>query len=130
MMRQVHTQTPAPRPTRSSRRRGAGIAAVVLMMVVLNLAILGVVSSSGDDLSLAALRLESCRAFYAAESGGVIVTRLVMDSRAAPVGTTLALPHAAVDFISAPLASEAGTVVVEGASGDARRRIEIELEVP
>ena len=113
-----------------AKRRGAGVAAVVLMLVVLNLAILGVVSSSSDDISLAALRLESCRAFYAAESGGVIVTRLVMDSRAAPVGTTLELPHAQVEFISAPLASEAGTVVVEGSSGDAKRRVEIELEVP
>lgn len=130
MMRQMHAQSTESCATQPGRRRGAGIAAVVLMMVVLNLAILGVVSSSGDDLSLAALRLESCRAFYAAESGGVIVTRLVMDSRAAPVGTTLDLPHAAVQFISAPLASEAGTVVVEGASGDARRRIEIELEAP
>lgn len=113
-----------------AKRRGAGIAAVVLMLVVMNLAILGVMSGSGDDLSLAALRLESCRAFYAAESGGVIVTRLVMDSRAAPVGTTLAIPHANVEFISAPLASEAGTVVVEGTSGDARRKVEIDLEVP
>lgn len=113
-----------------ARRRGAGVAAVVLMLVVLNLAILGVVSGSSDDLSLAALRLESCRAFYAAESGGVIVTRLVTDSRSAPVGTTLALPQAQVRFIAAPEASEAGTVVVEGMSGEARRRIEIVLEAP
>lgn len=50
-------------------RRGAGVAAVVLMLVLLNLSILGVVGASGDDLSLAAMRLESCLAFYAAESG-------------------------------------------------------------
>lgn len=113
-----------------ARRRGAGIAAVVLMVVVVNLAILGVVTSSADDLSLAALRLESNRAFFAAESGGVIVTRLALDGRAAPVGGTLDLAHAQVRFISAPEPGEAGTVIVEGASGDARRRIEIDLEAP
>lgn len=114
----------------SAHRRGAGVAAVVLMLVVLNLAIMGAVSNSGDDLSLAALRLESSRAFFAAESGGVIVTRLLMDGRAAPVGATLDLPHAQVAFISAPPASEPGTVVVQGTSGDAKRRIEIELDAP
>lgn len=113
-----------------AKRRGAGIAAIVLMLVVMNLAILGVMSGSGDDLSLAALRLESCRAFYAAESGGVIVARLSLDGRILPVGTAIEIPHASVAFISAPLASQPGTVVVEGLSGDARRRLAIELEVP
>lgn len=111
-------------------RRGAGVAAVVLMLVLLNLSILGVVGASGDDLSLAAMRLESCRAFYAAESGGAIATRLICDGQSAPVGTTLAIPHAQVEFLSAPLAAEAGTIVVVGLSGDSRRQIEIELEVP
>ncbi len=126
------TKSRACRAHRKKRvRRGAGIAVVVLLLAILNLAILGAVGASGDDLSLAALRVETTRAFYAAEGGGIIASRLVREGLSVPVvGSSLMLSNARITYVTVPATATPGTITIEGTSGDASRRISIVLSVP
>ncbi|MFZ4574429.1 MAG: hypothetical protein ACOYN0_08535 [Phycisphaerales bacterium] len=55
--------------TRSGGRRGMGIAAVILLLAMLNIAVIGSVASSGDETQVGAMQVKTAQAFYAAESG-------------------------------------------------------------
>ena len=65
-------------------RRGAGIAAVVMMLAMLNIAVIGSISASAQEADLGAMRAETTRAFYAAESGAVVVLKLTNEGLGLP----------------------------------------------
>ena len=105
------------------------MAVLVLVVVVtmVNLAVIAGVSGSGDDAQVATLRVETLRAFYAAEAGATIVGKSEISRASRPSsGSTLNLGVATVAFVSVP--TGAGSAVVEGRSGFARRRIQMVTE--
>jgi len=55
--------------TRPIQRRGAAVVALVVVMLVATLIILGMVFAGARDQDLTMRRLETIRAFYAAEAG-------------------------------------------------------------
>ncbi len=125
MSRAIHTRFRRP------WRRGAGIAVIVVVLAILNIAVLGSVAASGDEAAMGAMRLETTRALYAAESGAVIAVRLTLEGSELPaVGTTLELSNANVQFNALPAAGEPGDIVIIGTSGTARRRVTITLDEP
>lgn len=65
------------RPT--TRRRGLAGVAAVLLLVVLQLIIVGAVLATARDNDLSVLRLDTVRAFYAAESGANMSIREAME---------------------------------------------------
>lgn len=102
----------------------------LVLVVLMSMATLLVVSSvrpAADDAYTAVLRVETARAFYAAESGLQILLRRASAGEALPEeGESLDLGSAAVRFVAVP--TDTGEVVIEGSSGAARRRIRIEME--
>lgn len=117
--------------SRRQLRRGCGIAAVVIMLAAINLAVIGSVNASGTEAQTGALRAETARAFYAAESGGRIVIKCNNQGLALPtVGSTLALGAATVTYVSLPAANAPGDAVIRGADGTTTRRLKITLSAP
>lgn len=112
---------------RTGRRRGAIVAAAVIMLALLHVVVIGVVFSGGDEAQVAVLRVETTRAFYAAESGARVVVRTLTDGGEMPgEGDELSLGESSVRFVSVP--ESAGEFVVEGVSGLGKRRISLEVE--
>jgi Tfp pilus assembly protein PilX len=109
------------------------VALVIALSVlgVTNLLVVGAIASAGDDALIGRLRLDSIRAFYAAESGAAAALRQYVADDTAPLTGTITLPGGAeaeiVDALEAPPA-EPGTLVVEGRSGLAARRLTLEVQ--
>lgn len=123
--------TPAVRRGARRMRRGAGVAVVVVMMAVLNIAVLGSVAASAGESHLGAMRIETIRAFYAAESGAVVAVRQSLAGAEMPeAGSVVDLGGASVRFVEVPAAGAAGDIVVLGQSGFGTRRVRITLETP
>jgi Tfp pilus assembly protein PilX len=113
------------------RRRGFAVLAVVVVLAVVHLAVMGSVAASGNESVVGAMRVESTRAFYAAESGATIALRLTNRRLALPApGTSVSLGVSAVRVVSAPPTGEAGEVVVIGASGEGQRKVRVTLAPP
>jgi len=109
-------------------RRAASIAALVIALALINLAVMGSVAASADEAELGAMRAQTLRAFYAAESGGLAVAKLRTENFALPAaGTTVTLPASSIVFISLPPATGAGQAVVEGRSDAAVRRLRLSV---
>jgi hypothetical protein len=82
---------------------------------------------SGEQSELDALRLDTTRAFYSAESGGRVVVRCLKSGITLPTaGTTLTVGQGAVQFVEVP-AGVNGEAEVLGTSGLAQRRLRITL---
>jgi len=64
-----------PRPI---KRRGAAVVAIILAMLVLSLITIGMVLGGSRDQDLTVRRLETVRAFYAAEAGANMSIRELM----------------------------------------------------
>ena len=110
------------------RRRGCGIAAVVIMLAAVNMAVIGSVNASASEAQVGALRAETARAFYAAESGGRIILKCNNQGLALPAaGSTLTLGQATVTYVTIPPANTSGDAVVRGADGTTTRRLKITL---
>ncbi|MDX2133021.1 MAG: hypothetical protein SFY69_13310 [Planctomycetota bacterium] len=113
-----------------SRRwaRGASVAAVIVMLAIINFAVLGAVRASADDVHVGAMRLETLRAFYAAESGAIVAVRLAGEGLAPPgAGSVLTFADAEATVERAPGAGEPGDVVILGRSGLGQRRVVVTL---
>lgn len=122
---------PAARPVRArwSRRRGVGIAAVIIVLAAVNLAVLGAVRTTADDAYAGSLRVETTRAFYAAESAARIAVRCAMDSEPYPVaGSTISIGVASAQYVQVPSSGFTGYVVVQGRSGNGVRRLSINIQ--
>jgi len=116
-----------PRTTR--RHGGVALAVVIVVIAMLHLVVMGSVRPAGDEVVLGAMRAETTRAFYAAESGAFIAVRAVVGGLEPPVvGSEQAVGVATVAFVALPPSGEVGEIVVEGRSGEARRRLNLLVE--
>lgn len=118
----------AASPTHHVRsRRGVAVAMVLLVVSVLALAVAGSVEPLSQEMDLAALRVETTRAFFAAESGAGIYTDLLAAGITPPLEETqIRIGSQTIRFLGTP--EQTGLLVVEGSSGLSTRRIEIQLE--
>lgn len=116
---------------RHATRRGVGVLAVVVMLAVIHLAVMGSVAASGEEAELGAMRLETARAFYAAESAGVVLVRLSGGRLALPsAGSEISLGVSTARLVSMPATGQPGDMVVIGTSGQAQRRVRITVTSP
>ncbi|MEM7623357.1 MAG: hypothetical protein AAF235_09150 [Planctomycetota bacterium] len=104
------------------------IASVVLAVIVLQASTIAVIgSSSGDSLS-SIQRVETTRAFFAAESG-LVVALVESASGVLPTqGLAVDLGGARFEMIAVPALNSTGDIVLEGRSGITRRRIRVGVE--
>lgn len=108
-------------------RRGTVIVVIVVVMAILALVVAGAVRPVRDESDLATLRVETSRAFYASESGAIILMNAVLGNISMPIsGSSITIDGQTIEFIQIP--DDQGIAIVEGSSGDARRRIEFTTE--
>ncbi len=68
-------------PSPHLRRRGSVLAAVVVLLLILEIAIASLLMSSTNEQSVGVDRLDTVRAFYAAEAGTQMALREIMLNR-------------------------------------------------
>jgi len=110
------------------RRKGMSVVGVVIMLAIIHLVIIGTVTSGARESNLQTLRLETLRAFLAADSGVVEWLRLDAAGLAPESGVSVDIGTQRIVFVSSPASGQTGTVVVEGQSGRARRRVAVAVE--
>jgi hypothetical protein len=117
---------PSKIPARPDRR-GSVMAVVLVVMSVLGLVIAGSVQPLSQEADLAAVRVETARAFFAAESGVAVVIGLFNAGLAPPdSGDETRIGSQTVRYVQVPDGS--GDLVIEGASGLATRRVRLTIE--
>lgn len=105
-------------------RRGIILVVIVVVMSILSLVVAGSIRPVRDESEIAMLRVETTRAFYAAESGAFILMNAVMGNAEMPeAGSTIELNGQTIQFVQLP--DDDSDAIVEGASGDAVRRIQL-----
>lgn len=109
-------------------RRGMAIVAVVVMIAIIHITVMGAVTRGGAEADILALRIETVRAFFAADSGVIIWLREDAAGSTPDSGESVSIGSQKVLWVDSPEAGETGTLVVEGQSGRARRRLSVELE--
>ncbi|GAB4387239.1 MAG: hypothetical protein Kow0022_18720 [Phycisphaerales bacterium] len=110
------------------KRRGMALLAVVVMIAIIHLTVLRSVSRGSADADIVSLRVETARAFFAADSGVMIWLREDAAGTPPEPGETLSIGSMQILIVDAPEAGAAGTLTVEGSSSRARRRLSVELE--
>lgn len=112
---------------RNANNRGVAIAAICIVIVMVNAALVHTVVANTSDRSTAAWRAQTVRAFFAAESGIAIIKGELAAQRIPETGTitlqpgvTVRITRSADDF---PL-----DVTATARAGIATRRIEVRLE--
>ena len=117
--------------TLKSRRRGGGIAVVLILLAVVNLAVIGAIRASGDEAQVGAMRAETSRAFFAAESGARVVLKCSTAGLTLPTaGTSLTLAPATCTYVSMPLLGQPGDAILQGQDGTAARRVKVTVSSP
>lgn len=118
---------PSNRNGRSASRRGVVALVLVTLLSLSTLLVVATVRPAADDAYTAVLRLESARAFFAAEGAVQVLLRAAADGDGLPgEGDVHAVGVAQAEFIVVP--ADTGEVVVEGTAGAARRRIRLAIE--
>lgn len=122
--------------------RGMGIAALVVVLALVNLVVIGSVAAASDESNVGVMRLQSVQAFYAAEAGGMVVAKVSSALTATPGlgaadGEELSLPatgsivtlsnQAVIQYTQLPAALADGVAVVHGRAGACARRVQITL---
>jgi Tfp pilus assembly protein PilX len=108
-------------------RRGIVIAVALLVVMVLGLAVAGAIQPLSQESDLASLRVETVRAFYAAESGVVVHLAALNAGTPAPEsGHMTTLGTSSFSYIEA--GGPGGILTVEGRSGSAKRRVTLAVE--
>jgi len=116
-----------PRPG----RRALALVVALSVLSVTNLLIIGAITSSADDAWIGRLRLDSLRAFYAAESGAAAALRRYIADDTDPLTGVLTFAGGAEAEITDPIGDAPdppGLLGVEGRSGLATRRIAIDVQ--
>ncbi|MFK7759032.1 MAG: pilus assembly PilX N-terminal domain-containing protein [Phycisphaerales bacterium] len=117
-MSKTHTYT---------NRRGSVLAVLVVILAVLGLVVAGSVRPVKDEATLAGMRVETMRAFYAAESGTIVLVSAYMGDAVMPLeGSEVVLNGQSIVFTQIP--EQGGAAIVHGKSGDATRRIELVID--
>lgn len=112
-------------------RRGVALGALVLLIAVINVGAAATMSAGPDEVWIGAMRVESLRALYAAESGAMVAVRTLEAGLPAPAqGSTIELSGASVRYevVDTP---PSGTQRIEvlGTAGEAMRRVGILFDV-
>ena len=103
---------------------------MIIMLAMIGLAVVGSISASGDEAQIGAMRAETARAFYAAESGARVVLKLSTSGQSLPAaGSTLTLGTATANYVSLPASGAAGDAVIQGQDGTAARRLKVTLSL-
>jgi Tfp pilus assembly protein PilX len=103
------------------------MAVVLVVVMVLGLAVAGSIQPLAQEADLASMRVESMRAFFAAESGVTIAVGAVNAGLPPPrPGVRVTIGNQTVRFVS--VEEDFAAVTVEGASGLAVRRVLLEFE--
>lgn len=115
-------------PTKPDQtRRGVVIAVALLVVMVLGLTVAGSIRPLSQETDLASLRVETARAFYAAESGVTVYIAGINAGLTPPEpGETTATGSSSFSFIET--GETDGRVTVEGRSGSATRRLTVIVE--
>ncbi|MFO0833851.1 MAG: hypothetical protein U0638_02685 [Phycisphaerales bacterium] len=114
----------------SRNRRGMAVAAVVIVLALINLVVIASLDGGTDDAMSAAIRVETVRAFYAAEAGSIIAVELLSEDKTTPTaGDVLSLDTGQITFTRVPTTGATRTLVIDGRSGMAFRRVHITAEV-
>lgn len=102
---------------------------VIVMIALLQLMVINSLGGTADDADEVVLRIQTLRAFYAAESGAVVALADELRGVDPPgTGELLLLPNASAEFFQTPWDDSGDLLVVEGHADIARRRIQISLE--
>ncbi|RMH28538.1 MAG: hypothetical protein D6692_05100 [Planctomycetota bacterium] len=103
------------------------VAVVVVVLAVMSLVLLGTIRPVRQETGVALLRVQTVRAFYAAESGVVVVIGGLGAGLELPdPGDSLSFSEQSVTFEAVP--DGPGVIAVTGKSGGARRRISLDIE--
>lgn len=130
-MTSAKTPTPPAAQAAPNRRRAIALIIAVSLLSVTNLIVTGVIAASGDDSYIAKLRLDSIRSEYAAESAIIAALKQFQVDSSAPLTGEIEFPWGASATIINPLGAapaEPGEVIVEGASGQAVKRMSVTIE--
>lgn len=116
-----------PRSVRSGR--GVAVAALVVVLALINVVVIGTIAAGSEESEDAISRVESTRAFYASESGTRVALRCLSAGLAPPAsGSTTSIGPAKVRYVLVPSETGSGTIVVEGVSGSAVRRTRVVID--
>ncbi len=131
----------APTSKRSLTRRGTVVVAIIIALVALQLVVAGVAVSGARDQDLIVRRLDTARAFYAAEAGINMALREVMqgadEDGDGTIGTVsnngLASddPNLSGGRASVSSATDTDGIITlssQGRAGDSRRRVQARVE--
>lgn len=120
----------AIRPPSRRARRAIAAAAIVIVLALINLVVIASLEGGTDDAMAAAIRVETTRAFYAAEAGSVIAVELLSEDKPTPAaGAVLSLETGEVTFTRVPTSGTTRTLVIDGRSGIAFRRVHVTAEI-
>ena len=108
-------------------RRGIAVATVLLAVMILGLTVAGAVLPLAQEADLSAVRVETTRAFYAAESGASLIFGAANAGLPQPEqDDRVVIGSQSVVFIEVP--DGPGDLVIEGRSGQAARRVRIQID--
>lgn len=113
------------------RNRAAVLVGAILVLAGINLVFVGAVTATADDARISAHRIETTRAFFAAESALEIVIGERASGRDIPIGTVI-LPGGEALTITTDSGSPDPTppfsASVTGSAGQATRTLELQFE--
>ncbi|MEM8835303.1 MAG: hypothetical protein AAGD00_05740 [Planctomycetota bacterium] len=112
---------------RGRTRKGVAVASAVIILVVVNLAIVGITVGTRDDSVIAAQKADTARAFYTAENGVRVVATEIAEGRDVPEGTLTLADGFTID-VTLLDDDNPVTVRITGRTGSARRMIEVGIE--
>ncbi len=125
------------------KRRGIAVVAVIVLMLILDLIVVGIVISGARGHDLTVRRMDTIRAFYAAEAGANMSIRELReenDDDGDGVTGTVSFETPTYDpandptfgpakvHVSTATAGSQTTLTSEGRSGEALRRVEAVLD--
>ena len=108
-------------------RRAMVLASVVLLIAGINMLVLGIVIGGGSESRVASLRIETLKAFLAAESGAHIAAGELSAGRMPP-STRLTLPSGETLDIAVSGSALPYTCTINGRFGQGQREIELHVE--
>ena len=112
---------------KTRERRGSALVVVVIVLAVLAIAVAGGVTPLIYEAEAVSLRVETTRAFYAAESGAAVLVQAYTGGVEAPApGEAVEIDGSVIRYLQIP--ADGVNAIVEGASGSAVRRIELAFE--
>jgi hypothetical protein len=98
------------------------------MLAAVNLAVIGAIRASSDEAQVGAMRAETARAFYVAESGARVLIKSTTAGLTMPAAdSTLTLGSATCKYVSFPAVGQTGDAIVQGADGTAARRLKVTI---